>query len=89
MWQTIELRSQRVLLVDHNDFPIRLLFVQESHDAQNLHSLDVTGLRDQFADFAHVERVIVTLGLGLGVNGVGVFPSLGTVRSAYKIAEQK
>lgn len=32
-WQTIELRGQRILLVDHNDFPIRLLLVQESHDA--------------------------------------------------------
>ena len=32
-WQTIELRGQGILLVNHNDFPIRLLLVQESHDA--------------------------------------------------------
>ena len=41
---------------------VRLLFAQESHDAQSLHSLELAGLRDQFASFAHVERIVVTRG---------------------------
>jgi hypothetical protein len=31
---------------------------------------------DQLADLAHIQRVIVALGLGLGMDDVGVFPGL-------------
>ena len=38
--------------------------------------LDLAGGSDEFTDFADVKRVVVTLGFGLGVDDVRVFPGL-------------
>jgi len=76
----VELGSERVFHVDDNDLPIGLLLIKESHDTENLDLLDLTGFRDEFADLAYVEWVIVSLGLGLGVNDVRVLPSLSNIR---------
>jgi hypothetical protein len=38
--------------------------------------LDLTRVADQLTDLANVERVVVTLGLGLGVDRVRVLPGL-------------
>jgi len=73
---TVELRSERILLVDDNNLPVGLLLVEKGHDTEDLDALDLTGVTDKLADLADVERVVVTLGLGLGVDGVGVLPSL-------------
>jgi hypothetical protein len=43
----------------------------------DLNSLDLTDVSDGLSDLANVERVVVTLGLGLGVLLVGVLPGLG------------
>ena len=72
----VELGSQRVVDVHDNDLPVGLLLVDQSHDTQNLHLLDLAGVTDQLANLAHIQRVVVTLGLGLGVDGVRVFPGL-------------
>jgi hypothetical protein len=62
--------------VDDNDLPVRLFLVQEGHHTENLDLLDLTCVANKFADFAHVQRVIVALRFGLGVYDVGVFPGL-------------
>jgi hypothetical protein len=72
----VELSSKRVVDVDDNDLPVSLLLVKESHHTEDLDLLDLTGVADDLTDLADVERVVVTLGLGLGVDGVGVFPGL-------------
>jgi hypothetical protein len=41
------------------------------------HSLDLTNVSDGLTNLANIERVIVTLGLGLGVLNGRVLPSLG------------
>lgn len=72
----VKLRGQSVVDVDDNDLPVGLLFVNQGHDTEDLDLLDLTGVADELTDLANVERVVVTLGLGLRVNGVGVLPSL-------------
>lgn len=75
----VELRSQRVVDVDDNDLPVGLLLVQQGHHTEHLDLLDLTGVADELADLADVQRVVVTLGLGLRVDNVGVLPGLGKV----------
>ena len=72
----VELRCQRVVDIDDDDLPVSLLLVKERHDAEDLDLLDLAGVADELTDLAHVERVVITLGLGLGVDDVGVFPGL-------------
>ncbi len=72
----VELGGKRVVDVNDNDLPVRLLLIEERHDAEDLDLLDLASVADQLANLAHVERVVITLGLGLGVDGVGVLPGL-------------
>lgn len=72
----VELRGQRVVHVNDNDLPVSLLLVEKGHDTEDLDLLDLAGVANKLADLADIERVVVTLGLGLGVNGVGVLPGL-------------
>lgn len=78
----VELGSNGVVHVNDNDLPVSLLLVEQSHDAENLDLLDLSGVSDKLADLANVERVIVTLGFGLRVGDVGVFPGLVKNKSA-------
>lgn len=72
----VQLGSKRVVNVDNNDLPVGLLLVEKGHDAKDLDLLDLTGVADKFTDLANIQRVVVTLGLRLGVDSVGVFPGL-------------
>lgn len=72
----VELGSQGVVDVDDDDLPVGLLLINQGHDTQNLDLLDLAGVANQLADLADVQRIIVTLGLGLGVDDVGVLPGL-------------
>lgn len=72
----VEFRSKRVVYVNNDDLPVSLLFVKESHDAENLDLLDLPSVTDKLADLANVERVVVALGLGLRVDDVGILPGL-------------
>lgn len=72
----VELSSKRVVDVDDNDLPVGLLLIKESHHTEDLDLLDLTGVANDLTDLADIERVVVTLGLGLGVDDVGVFPGL-------------
>ena len=72
----VELGSERVVDVNDHDLPVGLFLVEESHHAENFNLLDLAGLGDELTNFADVERVVIALGLGLGVNDVGIFPGL-------------
>ena len=72
----VELGGQGIVDVDDDDLPVGLLLVQEGHDAQDFDLLDLAGVADGLADLAHVQGVIVPLGLGLRMDDVGVFPGL-------------
>lgn len=72
----VELRSQRVIDVDNNDLPVGLLLVEKGHNAEDLDLLDLARLGNELANLADVQRVVVSLGLGLWVDNVGVFPGL-------------
>lgn len=73
----VQARGQRVVDVDDDDLPVGLALVEEGHDTEDLDLLDLTGLGDELADLADIERVVVTVLLGLGVGDVGVLPGLG------------
>lgn len=72
----VELGSQRILDVDDDDLPVSLLLIKQSHDTEDLDLLDLTGVADELTNLADVKRVVVTLGLGLRVDRVGVLPGL-------------
>lgn len=72
----VELRRKGILDVDDNDLPVGLLLVEESHHTENLDLLDLTGVADKLTNLADVERIVITLGLGLGVDNVRVLPGL-------------
>ena len=72
----VELGGKRVVDVDDDDLPVSLALVEQSHDTEDLDLLDLTGLGDELTYLADVERVVVTLSLGLGVGDVGVLPGL-------------
>ena len=72
----VELRGKRILDVNDNDLPVGLLLVEKSHHTENLDLLDLAGVADKLTDLANIERIVVTLGLGLGMDNVGVLPGL-------------
>ncbi|KAI3488210.1 hypothetical protein L1887_47749 [Cichorium endivia] len=72
----VELGGERVVDVDDNHLPVGLALVEERHDAEHLDLLDLAGVADLLADLAHVERVVVALGLGVRVRVVRVLPRL-------------
>lgn len=72
----VQLGSKRVVDIDDDDLPVGLLLVQKGHDTEDLDLLDLTGVANQLTDLTDVQWVVVTLGLGLRVNNVGVFPGL-------------
>ena len=82
----IELGSQGVVDVNDNNLPVSLLLVKEGHDAENLDLLDLAGVANELTNLANIERVVVTLGLGLRVDGVGVLPGLGEATVVPKVA---
>ena len=66
--------------VDDNDFPVCLAFVEQGHDAEDLDLFHLTGVTNLLADLADIERVIITLCLGLCMNDVWVLPGLPGMR---------
>lgn len=72
----VELGGKGVVHVNDDNLPVGLLLVEQGHNTKDLDLLDLASISDQFTDFADVKGVIVALGLGLGVNNVGVLPGL-------------
>ena len=60
----VQLGRERVLNVDDKDLPVGLAFIKESHDAEDFNLPYIT---HQFADLADIQRMVVTVGLGLAV----------------------
>lgn len=77
----VELRCKGVLYIDHNDFPVGLSLVEKGHDAENFDLLDLANVADLLADFANIERIVVTLSLGLGMGLRRVLPGLRSEQS--------
>jgi hypothetical protein len=75
----IEPGSKGILDVDDDDFPVRLAFVEKSHDTQDLDLLDLTNISDLLADFTDIEGIAVALSFGLSVRLGGVFPGLWAI----------
>jgi len=74
IFDVVQLGCKGVVDIDDDDLPIRLFLVEKCHDTEDLDLLDLASVAYQFTDFADIQRVIVTLGLGLGMNDIGVFP---------------
>lgn len=72
----VQLGGERVVDINDNDLPVSLLLVEESHDTEDLDLLDLAGVTDELTNLADIERIVVALGLGLGVDSVGVLPGL-------------
>lgn len=86
----VQLGRKGVVDVDDDDLPVGLALVEECHDAEDLDLLDLADVADLLTDLAHIEGIVVTLGLGLRVGRLGVLPCLfhnyvssGRVMGAY------
>lgn len=75
----VEPVGQGVVDIDDDDLPVGLLLIKQGHDAKDLDLLDLAWVANELADLADVERVVVALGLGLGMDDVGVLPGLWSV----------
>jgi hypothetical protein len=72
----VQLRSQRIVHVDANDFPISFPFVNQSESSQDLHFLDLASDAQGRANFANVDGVVVTFAASVRVDSVRVLPGL-------------
>lgn len=72
----VELRGKRVVDINDDDLPVGLFLIEQGHHTKNLDLLDLTGVANKLTNLADIERIVVTLGLGLGVSLSRVFPSL-------------
>lgn len=72
----VQLRCKRVVHVDDEDLPVGLALVKERHDAEDLDLLDLAYIANLLTDLADIERVVVTVGLGLSVSLGRVLPGL-------------
>lgn len=84
----VKLVGQRIVDIDDNDLPVGLALIEESHNAENLHLLDLANIANKLSDLADIEWVVVTLGLGLRMSGIGVFPSLQSTGGQYSVGEE-
>ena len=78
----IKFRSQGIVDVDDDHFPVGLLFVEQRHNAKNLDLLHLTRCSHELADLTNVQWVVITLCLGLRVGYVGVLPGLMTMSAS-------
>jgi hypothetical protein len=76
IFYVIQVPREWVLNINNDHFPIDFALLQQGYDAKNLDLLNLSDIPYPFANFADVERVIVTLGLGLSVSLCWVFPGL-------------
>lgn len=76
IFDVIQPWGQGVIDVDHNDFPVGFFLVEQSHHAEHLDLLNLTSTSHKLTYFADVKRVVISLGFGLRMDGVGVFPGL-------------
>lgn len=82
VFNVVELGGQGVVDIDDDDLPVGLTLVKEGHDTEDLDLLDLTGLGDELTNLTDIERVVVTVGLGLWVGNVGVLPGLASLSAA-------
>ena len=82
----VQLGGKRVVDVNDEDLPVGLTLIEESHDTEDLDLLDLADVADLFTDLANIERIVVTLGLGLRVLLLRIFPGLKTDDSNEKYA---
>ena len=75
----VEFGSQRIVDIDGDDLPVGLLLIKQGHHTEDLDLLDLTRVANQLTDLANVQRIVVTLGLGLGVDDMRVFPGLAYI----------
>ena len=80
----VESRCQWIIDVNDDDLPVSLLFVKQGHDSQNFDLFDLSRSCDELSDLADIERVVITLGFGLGMENIWVLPSLDLMISGEK-----
>lgn len=72
----VESRCQWVVDINDNNLPVCFFFVEQCHDTKYFDLLDFTPGSNKLANLADIKGVVVTLGFGLWMDCVGVFPGL-------------
>ena len=72
----VQFGGQWIVDINDNNLPVGFFLIEKCHDTKDFDLLDLTRVANQFTNFANIQWIIVTLGLGFWVNDIGVFPSL-------------
>lgn len=72
----VELGGEGIVDIDRDDLPVGLSLIQKGYGTEDLDLLDLAGEAYLLSDLANVDRVVITAGLGIGVDEVGIFPGL-------------
>ena len=80
IFNVIESGRQRIVDVDDDDLPIRLAFVQQGHDTQNLDLLDLAWSGNKLPYFANVKWIVVSSCFCLCMFNIRILPSLADVQ---------
>lgn len=73
---TIQLVGKRITWINDQDFPIGFSFIQQRHDTQCFHLLDLAWCTNAWTNFTHINRIIVATCLRIWMCSCGIFPSL-------------
>ncbi len=80
VFNAVQLGRQRIVDVDDNGLPVRLVVVEEGHDPEDFDLLHFASEPDPRSDLAGVDRVVVPPSFGLRIEMGGIFPRLDTGR---------
>ena len=61
-----------------------LTLIEESHDSQSLDLLDLASEADALTNLAHVQRIVIALGVGVLVDVSRILPGLQEGRAKKK-----
>lgn len=76
IFNVIEPGCQRIVYINDDYFPICFFLVKQCHDTQHLDLLYLAGGAHELANLADIKGIIITLGLGLWMYYIWVFPCL-------------
>jgi hypothetical protein len=77
VFNVVERRSQGIIYINGNKLPISFTFIDQSHSPQDFYLLYLPYVTDNFANFDHVNGIIVTQLLSVWMLLSRVLPCLG------------
>jgi hypothetical protein len=72
----IEFRSQWIIHINCNDFPIRFPFIKKCHSSKNLNLFNLSWISYFLTNFTNIKRIIISFGFCFRMSNTRIFPCL-------------